>query len=147
MLIARAPAEAQRGAAIRNREEAGRIVPVGRRYWWLVIVGVVSVIDLVGRFALNFDMAQVALFESVLFVGACAFVAVITTKYAPESRALRRVERGVAVAFGLASVRAMLWAAGARPVVANMAALVVGLMLAFVMIALRRRPASRGHIA
>jgi hypothetical protein len=113
----------------------------------LVIVGVVAVIDVAGRFALNFDMAQVALFESVLFVVACALVAVITTKYAPESLALRRVERGVAVAFGLASVRVMVWAAGARPGVANMAALVVGLILAVLMIALRKRSASRGHIA
>ena len=121
-------------------------MPVCRRYCWLVIVGVVAVIDIVGRFALNFDMAQVALFESVLFVVACAVVAVITTKYAPESRALRRLERGVAVAFGLASVRVMVWAAGARPGVANMAALVAGLILAVLMIARRKRPAPRGHI-
>ncbi len=94
-------------------------MPFGRRYWWLAISGVVAVIDIGGRFALSFNIARVALFESLLFAGAAALMVLLTTKYAPESLALSRVERGFAVAFGLASVRMMVWAAGARVGVAN----------------------------
>ena len=65
-------------------------------------------------------MARVAALESVLFVGTSVLVAVITTTYRGTSVLLGRVERGVGVAFGLAGVRALLWAAGARVGVENL---------------------------
>lgn len=118
----------------------------GRRYWWLVILGVVGLVDIVGRLAMNFDMPRVALFEAILFVGTCALFATITKGHAPRSRALKRLECGFAVVFGLASVRVMVWAAGARVAVANMAALVLGLIL-LVGIVLWKRHASHRRLA
>jgi hypothetical protein len=116
---------------------------LGRRYWWLVIVVLVAVIDIAGRFVLTFDMARVTAFESVLFVGTSLVLAVISTKYRHASLLLARVERGLAVVFGLAGVRASLWAAGVGVAVANLVTLVIGVALAIGLVLRKRYLAQR----
>lgn len=116
---------------------------LGRRYWLLMIVVLVAVVDFVGRLVLAFDMARVAALESVLFVGTSVLVAVITTTYRGTSVLLGRVERGVGVAFGLAGVRAIVWAAGARVGVANLVTLGIGVALAIGVVIRKRYQARR----
>jgi hypothetical protein len=107
---------------------------VGRRHWWLVIVVTVALIDIVGRRALRFAMARVIVFESVLFLGACVLVTVVTARYPSQSLWVQRVERVLVVVFGLACLRVMIWAAGSGVAVANMVVLAVGLMLTLGMV-------------
>jgi hypothetical protein len=107
---------------------------VSRRHWWLVIVIAVALIDIVGRLALGFAMARVIVFESVLFLGACMLIAMATARYPSQSLLVRRGERVLAVVFGLAGLRVMVWAAGAGVGVANCVVLGIGLMLALALV-------------
>lgn len=118
----------------------------GRRYWWLVVVVLVTGLDIVGRLVLAFDMARVAAFESVLFAGTFVLVSVIKAKYRPTSVVVSRVERGLAAAFGLAGVRAVVWAVGAGVAAANLVAFVTGVALAIGFV-LRKRYVTRRRTA
>lgn len=72
----------------------------------LVILVGVSLADLVGRFALQFQMRRVTLFEAVLF----AFAAILLIW--PGHHQGSAIDSWLAVVFGLGSLRATLWAAG-----------------------------------
>ena len=101
----------------------------GRRYWSLAIVIVVTVLDIFGRLALAFDMPRIVASEAVLFVAACLLMSVIVTQYQLGSGLLARVERGLAVLFGLGGLRATVWAVGGSVVAANLVAFVAAVAL------------------
>ena len=116
--------------AMDNRENNdARSTAFGRRYWWVVIFAFAAAVDIAGRFVLAFDMLRVAVFESVLFGSTGVLFAVIDTKYRHASVPIRRLEIGLAAAFGLAALRVILWAAGAGVAVANVVVAVVGVGL------------------
>jgi hypothetical protein len=99
------------------------------RHRWLVIVLVVALIDIGGRFAFGFNMARVIVFESVLFVAACVLMAVLAVKLPAKSARLGLVERWLGAAFGLAGIRTIVWASGAGVGVANVVVVGVGVIL------------------
>jgi hypothetical protein len=116
------------------------------REWhrWLLIVGAVIVLDLAGRFALDFDVTRVLILESLLFAGACIVVVVVATRRPREAVASRRVGCGLGAAFGLAALRTTLWSVGVNIAVANMVVLAGGVALVAGLL-IRRRYVARRH--
>ena len=101
----------------------------GRHYWSVAIVIVVTIVDIFGRLALAFDMPRVVAIEAVLFVVACLLMGMIVTRYRLASGLLSRVERGLAVVFGLGGVRATVWGVGTSVMTANLVAFVMAVVL------------------
>ena len=97
----------------------------------LIIVVGVSIADLAGRFALQFQMKRVTLFEALLF----AFAAILLIW--PRHHKGSAIESWLAVVFGLGSLRATLWAGGLRVGLANLVVLGV-FLLALLGYAIRR---------
>jgi hypothetical protein len=90
------------------------------RYRWLVVILLAAAIDFSARLALGFDMARVAVAEAVLFGGVAALMFWTARTSRLDSTPLHRLEVASAMAFGFAAVRASVWAAGARVLVANL---------------------------
>lgn len=53
----------------------------GRRYWWLLLLGLVAALDFAGRLLLAFEMRRVALFESILFVATSVLMLPLSRRY------------------------------------------------------------------
>jgi hypothetical protein len=106
----------------------------------------VSIADLIGRLALDFQLRRVLLLESLLFGAACLLLAWSARRDRPLSPTAVRVELCLAVAFGLGSIRAGLWFAGLPVGVANMVVLGLGLFVAIGYLA-RRRVLQRSRAA
>lgn len=101
-----------------------------RQYRRALIVVIGSVIaDFAGRWALDFDMDRVIPFEALLFLAGGGVLLLAAKRDRPDSARALRLDLWLALAFGLAGVRAGLWAAGMPVYVANLVILVVGIFL------------------
>ena len=100
-----------------------------RRYWWLLLLGLVTALDFGGRFLLAFEMRRVALFESILFIATSVVMLALSRRYRPKALWVARTEGLVAIVFGLGAARAILLTADVRVVIANFAVLGAAIVL------------------
>jgi uncharacterized membrane protein YfcA len=111
-----------------------------RQYRRALVVVIASVIaDFAGRWALDFDMGRVIPFEALLFLAGGGVLLLAAKRDKPDSARALRLDLWVALAFGLAGVRAGLWAAGMPVYVANLVILVLGIFLGVRLIRWSRR--------
>jgi ABC-type iron transport system FetAB permease component len=113
----------------------------------LIVLVAATLADLTVRFAVNFDTSRVVSLEAVLFLVASAALLWAARRDKAVSLSARRVDLWLALAFGLAALRAALWASGVPVYVANLVILVLGIVLGagFVLWSRRAARESAGH--
>lgn len=95
--------------------------------------------DFAARYALDFDIDRIIPFEAVLFLaGACMLLWAAGRDKTDSTRA-RRLDLWLALAVGLAGVRAGLWGAGMPVYIANLVILLLGIFLGGSLIIWSRR--------
>jgi hypothetical protein len=102
-------------------------------------MAVATAIDLTARFAWEFRLDRVLRTEAVLFLAAGGVFVMLLRRRPRATGWLRLLQVTLAAAFGLAGVRAALWAAGAPVVTANMAIFALAVVAAAIAWVRRRR--------
>lgn len=115
-----------------------------KTFWcWGAIVGGATLLDLLVRFGLPFDMTRVLVAEAVLFP-ATAFAFLLLMRRSPGREGLPRMFQIFLIGgFALAGLRSGLWAAGLPVGIANLLVLAAAI-LAWSGFRLRRRSKGRG---
>ena len=107
----------------------------GRTAQWAGVVVVATALDLAGRFLLPFDLMRVMRIEAVLFPVAGIVLLLMVWREPSASGWRRTLQWGLIACFLLAGLRAVLWAVGAHPLIANVTSpavfVVSGLALVF----------------
>ena len=101
------------------------------RQWlpWMALFAAMAAIDLTTRFALPFNLKRVLVVEAVLFFGA-ALATLSLMARPPRPSGWRRVLHWfLAGAFALAALRAAIWAAGQPVVRANVAIVILAILM------------------
>ena len=111
---------------------------LARKHLWLLLLVGSVVIDFAARLMLDFDMQRVVPFEGALFGAVALLLVVIAKRWRAGSSRVRRVEGGLAVAYGLGAIRSTLWAAGVTVATANLIVLGIGGVVAIGFIGWRR---------
>ncbi|MEK6754543.1 MAG: hypothetical protein AABZ02_00160 [Bacteroidota bacterium] len=105
----------------------------------LVIVLAVTLADLTARFDVDFETSRVVSLEAILFLMGGAMLLWAAKRDKAESLSAQRLDLWLALAFGLAGVRAALWAIGIPVFLANPAILALGIALGALLIIWSRR--------
>jgi hypothetical protein len=105
----------------------------------LAVVTASVIADFAARFAFDFDMDRVVPFEAVLFLAGAGTLLWAAGRDKPISPRARRLDLWLALVFGLAGVRAGLWAGGMPVYIANLVILVLGIFLGARLIVWSRR--------
>jgi hypothetical protein len=95
----------------------------------LVVMVAAVIADFTARFAFDFDMDRVVPFEAVLFLAGAGTLLWAAGRDKPFSPRAQRLDLWLALAFGLAGVRAGLWAGGMPVYIANLVILGFGIVL------------------
>lgn len=111
-----------------------------RQYRRAAVVFVASMgADLAARYLLDFDMKRVVPFEAALFLATAGALLWAARQDKPECSRAHRLDLWLALAYGLAGVRAGLWASGIPVHIANLVILVLGIFLGARLIVWSRR--------
>jgi ABC-type iron transport system FetAB permease component len=95
----------------------------------LIVLAAATLADFTVRFVVNFDTSRVVSLEAVLFLVASAVLLWAARRDKADSLNAQRLDLWLALAFGLAALRAALWASGIPVYVANLVILVLGIVL------------------
>ena len=105
----------------------------------LVIVLAATLADITARFAVNFETSRVVSLEAILFLIGGAMLLWAAKRDKGESLNAQRLDLWLALAFGLAGVRAALWAVGIPVFIANLVILALGIVLGALLVNWSRR--------
>ncbi len=118
---------------------------IGRTAQWAGVVVLATAFDLAGRFLLPFDLMRVMRIEAVLFPLA-GIALVLMLRREPRASGWRRtLQWGLVACFLLAGLRALLWAAGAHPLIANITPPSVFVLSVLVLVIRRRATRTQTH--
>ena len=113
--------------------------------WLLLLLGSIG-IDFAARILLDFDIQRVVTFEAAFFAALFLLLIVIARRRPAANAKVRRLETGLAVLFGLGSIRATLWAVGVTVAMANLIVFVIGIAAVVGFMAWRRRSHGRSRV-
>jgi hypothetical protein len=101
------------------------------RTWrsWVTPFSLIAALDLFVRFALPFSLGRVLIVEAGLFLGAALVTRALIAQPPLRSGWRRVVQLSLMWAFGLAALRAAIWAAGQPVMRANLATFVAAILL------------------
>lgn len=101
------------------------------RTWlpWATLFAAIALVEVLVRFAFPFSLRRVLVVEAVLFVDAALVILCFIQRPPVSSGWRRRLQWALVLAFALGSIRAAIWATGQPVMRANLAILLLAIVV------------------